>query len=178
MLDWSQSRFGLHTPPKRPLASYRRRSGLNWLLRGRPVIALTVSSAAIAGANAMLSTQLKPAWVRSAIVAIRRTSPSAFELDAQARALLSGAPSPHIPEASPPLQAIQQTRAIAAEISQEGGDMSNRPARISQAEIERAIRAARKAGATEVEVKMGDGVSIRIPLGPDRPVAEGEEIVL
>jgi|HubBroStandDraft_2_1064218.scaffolds.fasta_scaffold1324136_2 hypothetical protein len=56
--------------------------------------------------------------------------------------------------------------------------MSNRPARISQAEIERAIRAAKKAGATEVEVKMGDGVSIRIPLGPDRPVAEGEEIVL
>jgi hypothetical protein len=55
--------------------------------------------------------------------------------------------------------------------------MSNRPARISQAEIERAIRAARKAGATEVEVKMGD-VSIRIPLVPDRPVAEGEEIVL
>jgi hypothetical protein len=58
------------------------------------------------------------------------------------------------------------------------GDMTNRPARISQAEIERAIRAARKAGATEVEVKMGDGVSIRIPLAPDRPVAESEEIVL
>jgi hypothetical protein len=58
------------------------------------------------------------------------------------------------------------------------GDMSNRPARISQAEIERAIRAARKAGAREVEVMMGDGVSIRIPLGPDRPVAESEEIVL
>jgi hypothetical protein len=31
--------------------------------------------------------------------------------------------------------------------------MSNRPARISQAEIERAIRAARKAGATEVELR-------------------------
>jgi hypothetical protein len=56
--------------------------------------------------------------------------------------------------------------------------VTNRPARISQAEIERALRAARKAGATEVEVKMPDGVSIRIPLGPDRPVAEGEEIVL
>jgi hypothetical protein len=56
--------------------------------------------------------------------------------------------------------------------------MSNRPARISQAEIERAIRAARKAGAAEVEVKMGDGISIRIPLGPDKPVVEGEEIVL
>jgi hypothetical protein len=56
--------------------------------------------------------------------------------------------------------------------------MSNRPARITQAEIERAIRAAKKAGATEVEVKMSDGISIRIPLVPDRPVAESEEIVL
>jgi hypothetical protein len=56
--------------------------------------------------------------------------------------------------------------------------MTNRPARISQAEIERAIRAARKAGASEIEVKMGDAVSIRIPLVPDKPVAEGEEIVL
>jgi hypothetical protein len=56
--------------------------------------------------------------------------------------------------------------------------MSNSRARISQAEIERAIRAARKAGATEVEVKMSDGASIRITLAPDRPVAENEEIVL
>ena len=56
--------------------------------------------------------------------------------------------------------------------------MSNSRAKITQAEIERAIRAARKAGATEVEVKMGDGVSIRIPLAPDKPVAESEEIVL
>ena len=56
--------------------------------------------------------------------------------------------------------------------------MSNRPARISQTEIERAIRAARKAGATEVEVKMGDGVSIRIPLVPNQPVAEPDEIIL
>ena len=35
--------------------------------------------------------------------------------------------------------------------------MSNRPARITQAEIERAIRAAKKAGVIEVEVKIGDG---------------------
>ena len=34
--------------------------------------------------------------------------------------------------------------------------MSNRPARITQAEIERAIRAAKKAGLTEVEVRLGD----------------------
>ena len=44
--------------------------------------------------------------------------------------------------------------------------------------IRAAIRAARKEGAPEVEVKMSDGVSIRIPLVPDRPVAESEEIVL
>ena len=51
--------------------------------------------------------------------------------------------------------------------------MSNRPARITQAEIERAIRAAKKAGATEIEVKIGDGVSIRgIPLTPNKPVAD------
>jgi hypothetical protein len=56
--------------------------------------------------------------------------------------------------------------------------VTNRPARISQAEIERAIRAARRAGATEVEVKMGDGVSIRIPLAPDKPFAKSEEIIL
>jgi hypothetical protein len=56
--------------------------------------------------------------------------------------------------------------------------MSNRAARITQAEIERFIRAARNAGAAEVEVKMSDGVSIRIPLVPDKPIAEGEEIVL
>jgi 2-iminoacetate synthase ThiH len=56
--------------------------------------------------------------------------------------------------------------------------MSNRPARITQAEIERAIRAARKAGVTEIEVKIGDDASIRIPLVPEKPVAESEEIVL
>jgi hypothetical protein len=56
--------------------------------------------------------------------------------------------------------------------------VSNRPARITQAEIERAIRTAKKAGVTEVVVKIGDEVAIRIPLVPDQPVAESEEIVL
>jgi 2-iminoacetate synthase ThiH len=56
--------------------------------------------------------------------------------------------------------------------------MSNRLARITQAEIERAIRAAKKAGVTEVEVKIGDEASIRIPLVPDKPVAKSEDIVL
>jgi hypothetical protein len=55
--------------------------------------------------------------------------------------------------------------------------MTNRAAKITQAEIERAIRAARKAGLTEVEVRIGDA-SIRFPLVPDKPVAESGEIVL
>ena len=55
--------------------------------------------------------------------------------------------------------------------------MSNRPARITQAEIERAIRAAKKAGLTEIELKIGD-VALRIPLVPDKAVAESGEVVL
>ena len=55
---------------------------------------------------------------------------------------------------------------------------SKRPARITQAEIERAIRAAKKAGATEVEVKIGGEASVRIPLIPDESVAESKEIIL
>jgi hypothetical protein len=52
--------FGLHTPPERPAANYRRLSrydetGLVWLLRGRSVIALTERTAAIQGATAVLT---------------------------------------------------------------------------------------------------------------------------
>jgi hypothetical protein len=56
--------------------------------------------------------------------------------------------------------------------------MSNRPARITQAEIERAIRAAKKAGLTEVEVKIGEDAVLRIPLLPDKGVAESGDAVL
>ena len=56
--------------------------------------------------------------------------------------------------------------------------MSNRPARITQAEIERVIRAAKKAGLTEVEVRLGDEASIRIPLAPEKPIAHDGEIIL
>jgi hypothetical protein len=57
--------------------------------------------------------------------------------------------------------------------------MTNRPARITQAEIERAIRAAKKAGLTEVEVRLGDEASIRIPLvRAEKPIADVGEIVL
>src|SRR5689334_13214251 len=46
--------FGLAAVPEKPAASYRRLSrydmtGLIWLLRGRPVVALTEATAAIQG---------------------------------------------------------------------------------------------------------------------------------
>jgi hypothetical protein len=56
--------------------------------------------------------------------------------------------------------------------------MSNRPARITQAEIERAIRAAKKFSLPLVEVRIGDDASIRISLVPENPVAECREVAL
>jgi hypothetical protein len=44
--------------------------------------------------------------------------------------------------------------------------------------IRAAIRAARKEGATMVEVKIGDDAIVRIPLAPDKPIAESDEIIL
>ena len=50
------------------------------------------------------------------------------------------------------------------------------------AEIQRmiraAIRAARKEGAAVVEVKIGDDATVRIPLAPDKPIAESDEVVM
>ena len=40
--------------------------------------------------------------------------------------------------------------------------MSRRPAHITQADIARAIRAAKQEGATEVEVRVGDNATITI----------------
>jgi hypothetical protein len=59
-LGWTERElFGLHPVPERPAAAYRRLSrydetGLIWLLRGRPVVALTATEAAIQGATAVL----------------------------------------------------------------------------------------------------------------------------
>ena len=55
------------------------------------------------------------------------------------------------------------TRSTPSAISS-GVSMNKRPARITQAEIERTIRAAKEAGAIEVEVKIGDEASVRIRL--------------
>jgi hypothetical protein len=60
--------------------------------------------------------------------------------------------------------------------------VSRRPAQITQADIDRAIRAAKKAGLTSYEIAIeGSRVVIRVPgrpLAPDEPVAETREIVL
>jgi len=52
--------FGLHTLPKGPAANYHRlfrydETGLIWLLRGRPVVALTATTAAIQAATGILT---------------------------------------------------------------------------------------------------------------------------
>jgi hypothetical protein len=57
--------------------------------------------------------------------------------------------------------------------------MTNRPARITQSEINRVVRAAKKAGATEIEVKLDrHGPWVKIVLSSDNPVAESEDIVV
>jgi hypothetical protein len=44
--------------------------------------------------------------------------------------------------------------------------------------IRAAIRAARKEGVSEIEVTINGEATVRIPLAPDKPIAEPEEIVL
>jgi hypothetical protein len=68
-LGWmARELFGLHAVPARPPANYSRLSrydetGLIWLLRGRPVVAMTETGAAIqsAGAVVMYRKYNKPA---------------------------------------------------------------------------------------------------------------------
>lgn len=60
--------------------------------------------------------------------------------------------------------------------------MSRRPAKITQADVARAIRAAKQAGAAEVEVRVGGEATIVIRLTPstdaNAPLAPADEIVL
>jgi hypothetical protein len=44
--------------------------------------------------------------------------------------------------------------------------------------IRATIRAARQEGAHEVEVKIGDDATVRIPLAIDKPLAESDPVVL
>jgi hypothetical protein len=69
-LGWTpRDLFGLHKPPENPHPSYRRlarydETGLIWLLRGRPVVALSTDTAAIqkpAGAITVYRKHNKPA---------------------------------------------------------------------------------------------------------------------
>jgi hypothetical protein len=71
-LGWTaKDLFGLHEPPEKPHPSYRRLSrydqtGLIWLLAGRPVVALTATTAAIkrpTGAITVYRRHSKPTWV-------------------------------------------------------------------------------------------------------------------
>jgi len=55
--------------------------------------------------------------------------------------------------------------------------MSGRPALIRQREAKQIIAAAKKAGAKEVEVRIGE-VSVIIHLADQKPVAEEEQITL
>jgi hypothetical protein len=59
--------------------------------------------------------------------------------------------------------------------------MPRRPAAITQADIARAIRAAKQEGATEVEVRIGERLTtivIRLVPSADEPLAQREEIIL
>jgi hypothetical protein len=60
--------------------------------------------------------------------------------------------------------------------------MTRRPATITQADVARAIRAAKQAGATEVEVRVGGQTSIVIRIAPstapESPLEESGGIVL
>jgi hypothetical protein len=60
--------------------------------------------------------------------------------------------------------------------------MSRRPAAFTQADVARAIRAARQAGAAEVELRVGDDATIVIRLakstGDETVLAPAGEVVL
>jgi hypothetical protein len=64
-LGWSNTElFGLHTPPEKPHASYRRLSrydetGLIWLLEGSEVLALTANTATIRRPSGSTTTYRK-----------------------------------------------------------------------------------------------------------------------
>ena len=60
--------------------------------------------------------------------------------------------------------------------------MSRRPANITQADVARIIRAAKQAGASEVEVKLGNQSSVIVRLSSstaaDETTEDGSEIVI
>jgi hypothetical protein len=55
--------------------------------------------------------------------------------------------------------------------------MSGRPALIRQRDVKQILGAAKKAGAKDVKVQVGE-VSLTIHLADDKPLAEDEEVTL
>jgi hypothetical protein len=56
--------------------------------------------------------------------------------------------------------------------------MSGNPAAITQADVQRAIRAARKEGVAKIEVRIRDAASLIIHISEEKHIAPGEQIVL
>jgi hypothetical protein len=56
--------------------------------------------------------------------------------------------------------------------------MTKRPARISEAEVNRVVRVAKKAGANEVEIKLDSGGPwIKIVLSGGKPIADDDIVI-
>jgi hypothetical protein len=86
-------------------------------------------------------------------------------------------PSPTFATSVPANDNVGKTATARALRRQHG--MTNRPARITQSEINRVVRAAKKAGATEIEVKLDShGPWVKIVLPSANHVAESEDIVV
>jgi hypothetical protein len=56
--------------------------------------------------------------------------------------------------------------------------MSGKSAAFTQADVQRAIRAAKKEGLAKVEVRTRDGGSVIIHIADEKPVATEEQITL
>ena len=57
--------------------------------------------------------------------------------------------------------------------------MTNRPARITQAEVARVIRAAKQAGASEILIQLGDvPMTIKLSTVIERPIETEGEVIL
>ena len=56
--------------------------------------------------------------------------------------------------------------------------MSGKPAAITQVDVQRAIRAARKEGVAKIEVRIRDAVSVIIYITEEKQIAPEEQITL
>jgi len=56
--------------------------------------------------------------------------------------------------------------------------MSGKPAAVTQADVRRAIRAAKKEGVTKIEVRIRDTASVIIHISEEKQIAPEEKITL